>query len=146
MPTIVMPSFDISYPVVGTVKLTPKEPFESQSFLVADTYFDPLMEAVLKSLWRDGAPSRPAPRLLTMWQERTGAFDVEGGIHDFDPADGLIALLVESKPFLPVLPTDKVLAPDRDVPATLDEVRVALIAFLEANLKSSTVMIVEDLP
>jgi hypothetical protein len=140
-----MPSFEIFSPVVGTVKLTAKWPV-GEALLVADTYFDPLMEAALKALWREGAPTRPAPRLLTMWQERTGAFDVEGGVYDFDPADGLIPLLVEAGPFLPVLSADNIRAADRAAPATLDEVRIAVIAFLESNARSSSVMTVEDLP
>ena len=114
--------------------------------LVADTYFDPLMEAVLKALWINGTPTRPPPRLLTMWQERQDAFDVEGGVYAFDPADGLAPLLEEARHFLPDLPTDKLQASDQRSPASLDEVRQALIAFLEAGTRTGSAITVEDLP
>jgi len=62
MQTIVMPSFDISYPVLGTVKLTPTEPVERESFLVADTYFDPLRSGSQGAVTRRSALAlRPAP-------------------------------------------------------------------------------------
>ena len=140
-----MRSLELSYPVVGTVKLARKASTEGP-LLVADTYFDPLMEAALKALWSRGTPAEPPPRLLAMWQTREGAFDVEGGVHDFDPADGLIPLLKDAAQFLPILVTDKLSPIDRGIPASLDEARLTLIAFLEAAVRASATMTVEDLP
>jgi hypothetical protein len=142
---IALRSLELSYPVVGTVKLARKASTE-EPLLVADTYFNPLMEAALKALWSRGTPAEPPPRLLTMWQTREGAFDVEGGVHDFDPADGLVPLLKDAAPFLPVLPTDKLSSVDGGIPASLEEARLALLAFLEAGVRASATMTVEDLP
>ena len=140
-----MRSFELFYPVVGTVKLVRKDN-SGDALLVADTYFDPLMEAALKPLWINGTPTRPTPRLLTMWQERRDAFDAEGGVYEFDPADGLAPLLEEASPFLPDLPTDKLQASDQKSPANLEEVRQALIAFLEGGARAGSAITVEDLP
>jgi hypothetical protein len=140
-----MPNFELSFPVVGSIKLS-STANSGDAFLVADTYFDPLMEAALKARWINGTPKEAAPRLLTMWQERTGAFDIEGGAHEFDPADGLVPLLEEAGRFLPVFSTERLQPVGRPAPATLEEVRLALVAFFNLAIQSGSPLTVEDIP
>jgi hypothetical protein len=55
-------------------------------------------------------------------------------------------LLEDARPLLPDIPTDRLIPIDLGTPATLEEVRLALIAFLEAGAGASAMMTVEDLP
>lgn len=138
-----MPSFEIVYPVVGSVKFSWRG---NKTLSLADTYFEPLMDACFGALLSRDPSGANAPRVLRMWQEQTEAFDVEGGVFEFDPNDGLVDLLESSAGALPILDTSLLRTPDGTPAPTLEDARRALIsAFQEAMLAGSPVQI-EDVP
>jgi hypothetical protein len=138
-----MRSFEIVYPVVGSVKFSWGR---DKTLSLADTYFEPLMEASFAALLaRDPSGANP-PRLLRMWQERTEAFDVEGGVFELDPNDGLLDLLEASGGFLPELDTQALETGDGASAPSLEDARQALVfALRDAILAASNVRI-EDIP
>jgi hypothetical protein len=138
-----MRSFGIAYPVVGSVRFSWSG---DKTLSLADTYFDQLMEASFAALLARDPTGMTAPTVLRMWQEQTGAFDVEGGAFEFDPKDGLLDLLDALEGTLPTLDTHALETPDGSDAPSLEDARQALIAALhDAVIVGSRVQI-EDVP
>jgi hypothetical protein len=139
-------SFEISYPVVGTVRWAISgDP--ASALLIAHTYLNPIMSAAFDAYHRrSGGPAMPG--LLSAWQHVSGPFDVEGGVHEFDPTDGLVALLssLGSGADRPVLDTSRLVTPDGSPPAPIDEVVRAIIDLLARAIVAQVQVSVEDLP
>ena len=135
-------SFDIAYPVVGSVRFCWSG---DQVLSLADTYFEPLMTACFAVLLARDPSAATAPPLLRMWQRQTGAFDVEGGSFEIDSDDGLVDLLEEARDTLAPLDTRALETPDGSDAPSLEDARQALLfALRDARLGGARIQI-EDI-
>ena len=81
-----------------------------------------------------------------MWQEQTGAFDVEGGAFELDPGDGLLDLLEGARDTLPALDTRALRTPDGTDAPSLEDARQALMSALRDACLAGARIQVEDIP
>jgi hypothetical protein len=135
-------SFEIRYPVVGLVRMS----YPGEDIMIADTYFEPIMQAAFSRWHRDGGDSMPA--IIHAWQTQTGPFSVEGGAYAFDPDDGLAPMLraVLAGHDRPFLDTSKLITPDGSAPAAIEDVVLAMIDILAEAVTRGAHIDVEDLP
>ena len=138
-----MASFDIAYPVVGSVRFSRSG---NKVLSLADTYFEPLMHACFAAFLSRDPSGCHAPRLLRMWQEQTDAFDVEGGAFEIDPSDGLLDLLERAKESLPALDTRTLETPDGSRAPSLEDARQVLILVLRDAILVGARIEIENIP
>jgi hypothetical protein len=139
-----MRSLEIKYPVVGSISLA----HPGESLLIADTYFEPIMEGAFTRLAAQPGGEVRMPALLRAWQLGTGPFSVEGGVYGFDPDDGLAPLLqaLHDGPDRPTLDTSRLETWDGAAPASIHEALRAMIDILAGAAARGVPIEVEDLP
>jgi hypothetical protein len=137
-------SFDIRYPVVGSISMA----YPGDAIVIADTYFEPIMQGAFAAFHRHPRADRRMPALLLAWQTITGPFDVAGGAHSFDPDDGLLPLLLKllAGPDRPVLDTSRLVTGDGAAPASIEDVLRAMIDILSGAIARGVQLEVVDLP
>jgi len=72
-----MKVFEVEFPDVGSLKFVPANA-PSDGLIVSEVYTWPLLSRVFEAFVSKNSGHDSMPRLLVMWQEVTGPFDVDG--------------------------------------------------------------------